>query len=67
MLWRRFDITPLTSGPYRAVSSRAEAPRPGPTGGFDKRCRLANPEGVMPFDATLNRGLLRAGNLIAGK
>ncbi|CAO4178659.1 hypothetical protein CFFPNG_03228 [Methylorubrum aminovorans] len=38
-----------------------------PTGEFDNRSRLANPQAVMPFDATLNRDLLRAGNLIAGK
>ena len=42
-----------------------------PTGlgshGFDNRPGIANLGCVMPFDATLNRGLLRAGNLIAGK
>ena len=60
-------MMPLTSGRRLAVSSRAGAPCPGLAGGFDKRGRLANPNGVMPFHAPLNRGLLRAGNLIAGK
>lgn len=60
-------MTTLTSGPHRTESRRAGTCPQGPASGFDNRSRLANPQPVMPFNATLNRGLLRAGNLIAGK
>lgn len=42
-------------------------PSPEALVGFDNRPCVANLRRVMPFDATLKRGLLRAGNLIAGK
>ncbi|MBB2960926.1 hypothetical protein FHU13_001301 [Methylobacterium sp. R2-1] len=67
MLWSRFDMILLTSGPRRAVSSRAGRRRREPAGEFDNCGCLANAQPIMPFIATLNRGLLRAGNLIAGK
>ncbi|APX83447.1 hypothetical protein BV511_00990 [Methylorubrum extorquens] len=62
ILWRRFDMMSLTSEQHLSVSSLAAAAI-----GFDNRWRDTNLRRVMPFVATLNRGLLRAGNLIAGK
>lgn len=67
MLWRRFDMTCLTSGQHRPVSSRPRHCRRAAAVGFDNQSRNANLRCVMLFDATLNRSLLRAGNLIAGK
>ncbi len=70
MLWKRFDMMPLTSGRQRSMSRQARAglrqTRLRADAAFDNRDRMANLERIMPFDATLYRGLLRAGNLIAG-
>jgi hypothetical protein len=60
----RHDVSNVGTTPLGVKPARG--PSPDATVGFDNGSGVANLRLVMPFDATLNRGLLRAGNLIAG-